>query len=264
LLKLSCIQGNFDLTSHETEEKVFYFLDLSKENSDLIILPEYAAGVFDLRFLKEGKDFILEKNRVFLTKVRVWCKKNKKHVCIGSIIHPEGEHIFNRSLVIDDKGEVVSFYDKIHLFDAKLGEKEAHSESSFFKNGTAPVYWDSYWGKIGLTICYDLRFPNLYRSLAKSGCNLIIVSAAFTDITIAHWEILLRARAIENYCFIAGCNQTGQYINGKKTGGKSAIVSPWGEDLACIEEEEGVIFSNIDFSYSNACREKIPSLYSED
>ncbi len=168
----------------------------------------------------------------------------------------------NRSYLFAPDGKTVAHYDKVHLFDVEVASGESYRESRTVEAGIEAVIANLPWARVGFTICYDLRFPQLYRALAKAGAELITVPSAFTVPTgKAHWHILLRARAIENECFIMAPAQGGEHVNGRKTYGHSLIVSPWGEILAeGSADEPGVIAAEIDFAEIGKIRGKLPSL----
>lgn len=167
----------------------------------------------------------------------------------------------NRSFLIGPDGRVAARYDKIHLFDVQLPSGEKYRESNTVTGGGQAVTADLPWGRIGLTICYDLRFPQLYRALAKVGSFLLTVPSAFTETTgKAHWHTLLRARAIENGAFVVAPAQGGHHANGRRTYGHSLIVAPWGEVLAEAGTEPGVIVADIDPAQSADARARVPNL----
>ncbi|TXH03824.1 MAG: carbon-nitrogen hydrolase family protein [Nevskiaceae bacterium] len=169
------------------------------------------------------------------------------------------------SLVFDDAGRCVAHYDKIHLFDVSFerdGRTESYRESNSIAFGAVrPTLSDTPAGRLGLSVCYDLRFPELYRALAADGARLLCVPSAFTDKTgEAHWEILLRARAVENFCFVIAPNQSGTHAGGRRTWGHSMIVGPWGEVLAQRADGEGVVLAPIDAAAQEKIRQSFPSL----
>ena len=167
----------------------------------------------------------------------------------------------NRSFVIDPHGDVAARFDKLHMFDVDLAGGESYRESQYYGPGSKAVIADLPFGRLGMTICYDLRFPALYRALATAGADLIAIPAAFTKQTgQAHWHVLVRARAIETGAFVLAATQGGLHENGRKTFGHSMIVSPWGEILAEAGEDPGVIFADIDVAASAEARARIPSL----
>ncbi len=181
---------------------------------------------------------------------------------IGSLaIKVSDSKTANRSFLIDPKGAIAARYDKIHLFDVDLPSGETYRESSTVAGGGRAVVAELPWGKIGLTVCYDLRFPRLYRTLAQAGAFMLSVPSAFTETTgKAHWHVLLRARAIENGAFVIAPAQGGTHANGRKTYGHSLIVAPWGEVLAEAGTEPGVIVADIDPALAGDARARIPNL----
>jgi len=167
----------------------------------------------------------------------------------------------NRSFLIDSSGEIVVRYDKIHMFDVDLAGGESYRESEGFRPGEKAVVADTPWCRYGLSICYDVRFAHLYRALAQAGAELIAVPAAFTRKTgQAHWHTLIRARAIENGCFVMAPAQCGDHDDGRQTFGHSLIVAPWGEVLADGGEAPGVIMADIDLAKAAQARGMVPSL----
>ena len=166
--------------------------------------------------------------------------------------------IFNACLVYGPEGQLLSRYDKIHLFGFKNGE-ESYQESNTITPGAEVASFESPIGRVGLGICYDLRFPELFRSMGQ--CSLLILPAAFTHVTgQAHWEVLLRARAIENQCYVLASAQGGLHENGRRTWGHSMLIDPWGKVLTCIEEGEGVCQGLIDLDAMQKIRTNLPAL----
>ncbi len=167
----------------------------------------------------------------------------------------------NRSYLIGSNGRIAARYDKIHLFDVNLPNGESYRESNTVAPGGQAVIADLPWGRIGLSVCYDLRFPQLYRNLARAGAGMISIPSAFTETTgKAHWHVLLRARAIENACFVIAPAQGGKHANGRSTYGHSLIVGPWGDILAEAGTEPGFIAADIDPDQVQAIRARVPSL----
>jgi len=181
---------------------------------------------------------------------------------IGSLaIKVSDSKTANRSFLFDPKGRIAARYSKIHLFDVDLPSGEKYRESKTVAGGDDAVVADLPWGRIGLTICYDLRFPHLYRALAKKGAFLLTVPSAFTETTgKAHWHVLLRARAIENGAFVVAPAQGGTHANGRKTYGHSLIIAPWGEILAEGGTEPGVFVADIDPALVADARARVPNL----
>lgn len=168
------------------------------------------------------------------------------------------DKVRNTTLVYDDRGERVARYDKIHLFGFRKGD-EAYDESATIEAGEDVVVFDAPCGRVGLSVCYDLRFPELFRRMGA--VDLIILPAAFTYTTgRAHWEVLLRARAIENQCYVMAPAQGGRHPSGRVTWGHTLIADPWGDVLVCCDEGPGVVCADIDFSRIAAVRESLPAL----
>ena len=190
-------------------------------------------------------------------------------ISVGSLALklPDDDRFTNRSFMIDPSGQIVAQYDKIHMFDVMLSETEQYRESDGYRAGDNAVIADTAFGKIGMTICYDIRFPHLYRGLAKSGASILLIPAAFAQPTgRAHWDVLLRARAIETGCFVIAAAQTGEHQTSqgrpRKTYGHSMIVSPWGEILADAGEDQGIIYADLDLSLVESTRARVPSILS--
>ncbi|MCH8622861.1 carbon-nitrogen hydrolase family protein [Undibacterium sp. TS12] len=171
---------------------------------------------------------------------------------------PEAGKVLNSTLVFNPEGRQVARYDKIHLFGFSKGD-ESYEEARTIVAGGQVSSFDAGFGQVALSICYDLRFPELYRTLGT--CSLIVVPAAFTYTTgQAHWEILLRARAIENQCYVLACGQGGKHVNGRRTWGHSMLIDPWGKILNLLEEGEGIVSGDIDETVIASIRESLPAL----
>ena len=183
-------------------------------------------------------------------------------VHVGSLaIKVSADKAVNRSFLIDRHGEVVARYDKIHMFDVDLASGESYRESRNYRAGELAVLADLPWGRLGLTICYDLRFPALYRALAEAGASFLSIPSAFTKQTgEAHWHVLLRARAIENGCFVFAAAQGGTHENGRETFGHSLAIDPWGRVLAEGGVEPAVVLADVDLAAIAGARARIPSL----
>lgn len=177
-------------------------------------------------------------------------------------IHSDTENkVYSSSLVYDSLGKCQVRYDKQHLFDVDLANGESYRESSFIKHGSEVKLADTPIGRIGLSVCYDLRFPEYYRLLSHQNAQILSVPSAFTYTTgQAHWETLLRARAIENQCYVIAPAQTGKHDNGRTTYGHSAAFDPWGKQIAFIEQGNGLALAQIDLNYLNDVRSQIPCL----
>ena len=186
----------------------------------------------------------------------------KRWLHIGSIaVKVCDGRLANRSFLFAPDGSVAARYDKIHMFDVDLGNGEAYQESANYAPGSEAVIFPLPWGPLGFTICYDLRFPQLHRTLAKGGALFLSVPSAFTRVTgEAHWHTLLRARAIEAEAFVFAAAQGGRHENGRETFGHSLIISPWGQLLAEAGVEPGVVTADIDLGILEDMRRRIPSL----
>ena len=184
---------------------------------------------------------------------------------LGVLTNDADGRFANRSFLIGPTGDIAARYDKIHMFDVNVSETEVYRESAGYRPGDRAVLADAGFAKIGMTVCYDLRFPHLFRSLAQAGAQILTVPAAFNHITgAAHWEVLLRARAIETGCFVLAPAQTGfhaeQQGKGRRTYGHSLAVAPWGEVLADADVEPGVTFVDLDLAEVDRARARVPSL----
>jgi predicted amidohydrolase len=200
---------------------------------------------------------------VFVTGVRDLARGHGVHILIGSALVRREDGLFaNRAMLVTPTGEVSATYDKIHMFDVDLPTGERHRESNAYAPGDRAVLAQTPFGPLGLTICYDVRFPHLYRALAQAGAKIIAVPAAFTVPTgQAHWEILLRARAIENGAFIIAPAQGGTHEDGRATYGHSLVIAPWGEVVARSDDDApGEIFADLDLDEADNARAAIPNL----
>ena len=196
----------------------------------------------------------------YLKEIKNLAKKYKKWVLIGSLILKIKKKLVNRSILISSQGKIKCFYDKIHMYDAKLSSKEKYFESKLFKSGNKIKISNLPWGKLGLSICYDLRFPGMYKKMSKSGVKFISVPSAFTETTgKKHWHSLLKARAIENISYVFAPGQAGKHCNGRKHT-PLLIVSPDGEILKELGKKEGVITSTINPGLVVKLRKTIPSV----
>jgi len=229
----------------------------------LIATPEMTSlldirpGMARPKVVAQDDDATLAAFRALAVELGVW-------LLLGSIaVTLEGDDRFaNRSFLIGPDGKIITQYDKIHMFDVEVGDGQTYRESRAYRPGTSAVLAETSIGPIGMTICYDLRFPALYRTLAQAGAQILTAPAAFTRVTgEAHWHVLLRARAIETGCFVIAPAQGGKHADGRETFGHSLIISPWGEILAEADgDEPGVIWGDIDLEQVAMARARIPSL----
>ena len=260
MFKVSCIQicSSKNITDNLSISKKL-ILKAIKQSSDFIITPENSS-LFGLNkkqlFMKATS---MDKD-IYLQGIKEIAKKYKKWI-LASVVIKEKNKIKNRSVLVNPKGLIQIYYDKIHMFDVTLSKKEKYFESKIFTAGKTLKISDLPWGRLGLSICYDLRFPNMYRKLAQKGSMFIAVPSAFTETTgKKHWHSLLRARAIENFCYIFAPAQCGTHWNKRKTYGHSLIISPDGNILKECKKRTGIITANIDPEISLSLRERIPSL----
>jgi predicted amidohydrolase len=217
-------------------------LELDRERLVAAIKPEADdPGVTQFRFLAR--------------ELGIWL-----HVGSLALVGERGRPV-NRSLLISPEGRIDARYDKIHMFDVDLPGGETYRESANYEPGREAVVATLPWGQLGMTICYDLRFPQLHRALAKAGARFLAVPAAFTKPTgLAHWHTLLRARAIENQCYVFAAGQGGCHENGRETFGHSMVISPWGEVLAEADVQPAVTFADVELQRLEDVRRQVPSL----
>ena len=262
MFRVSCIQlksnNNINYNINRTEKLI---IKAVKRKTDFILTPE-VSSLFSLnkkQLLKVCKSM---NEDTYLKRIKYLAKKYKKWILIGSLIIKVSKNkLVNRSVLIDMSGKIKSYYDKIHMYDVTLNEKEKYFESKTFVAGKKIKSVNLPWGKLGLSICYDLRFPNLYRKLSKAGSLFLSIPSAFTETTgKRHWHSLLKARAIENFCFVFAPAQGGKHYNKRKTFGHSMIVSPDGKILKELDKSEGVITALINPKIAKKLRVVIPSL----
>lgn len=233
------------------------------QGAAFLTLPENAFYMADPATAREDLPIFTSENHPGIQAMCEFARDRKVWVLIGSVavVGQDADRRLNRAVLIDAEGKVAASYDKIHLFDVDLGGGERYAESSRIEPGEQAVLHDTPWGRLGLTICYDVRFPQLYRALAQAGAQMLAVPAAFTAVTgEAHWHVLLRARAIENGCFVIAPAQCGTHPGNRKTFGHSLIVDPWGKILAEAGTEPGIITATLDFSRVAEVRRNVPSL----
>ncbi|MDX1576481.1 MAG: carbon-nitrogen hydrolase family protein [Kiloniellales bacterium] len=229
--------------------------------ADFVLTPE-TTDMLEMRrrdaFAKakgEGEHPGLAKLRDLAAELGCW-------LLIGSlVIRLSDERLANRSFLIDPAGCIAARYDKIHMFDVEVPDGQSYRESRAYRPGGVAVLADLPWGRLGMTVCYDLRFPQLYRALAQAGAEFLTVPSAFTRLTgRAHWHVLLRARAIETGAFVLAPAQCGETSQGRQTYGHSLIVAPWGEVLAEAGEDPTAILAEIDPARVAEARRMIPAL----
>jgi predicted amidohydrolase len=229
--------------------------------ADYVQTPEM-TNIMEMSREKLFTAIVPEENDATLATFRELARALGLFVHVGSLaVKASADKAVNRSFLIDRRGEIVARYDKIHMFDVDLKGGESYRESRSYRPGELAVVSDLPWGRLGLTICYDLRFPALYRALAEAGATFLAIPSAFTRQTgEAHWHVLMRARAIENGSFVFAAAQGGDHENGRATFGHSLVVDPWGRVIAEGGSEPGVIFADVDPAEVATARARVPSL----
>ena len=261
-VRIGCVQSRPLATFDEAIEEARRLAgDAVAAGAELVCLPEYCGGLksenglFAPPTAPEAHHPVLDALRGFASDAGVW-------MLIGSIaVDGPGDRLVNRGYVVDGRGDIRARYDKIFLFDVDLSPTQRYRESAVVAPGERAVLVDTPWGRLGLTICYDLRFPHLYRSLAQAGAEILAVPAAFTKVTgEAHWHVLNRARAIENGAVVVAPCAVGAVPGGGAAYGHSLIVSPWGEVLADGGDGVGYVVATVDVESVANARGRIPSL----
>jgi predicted amidohydrolase len=229
--------------------------------ADYVLTPEM-TNILEIKRERLFAAIEAEETDPTLAALQELARKLGVFLHVGSLaIRLSAEKAANRSFLIDRAGDIIARYDKIHMFDVDLAGGESYRESRNYRPGEIAVTADLPWGRLGLTICYDLRFPALYRALAEAGSALLAIPSAFTKQTgQAHWHVLNRARAIENGSFVFAAAQGGRHENGRETFGHSLIVDPWGTIIAEADVEPGVVLARIDPAQVAEARAKVPSL----
>jgi len=262
-LKISQIQFEAKSTPAENAKILKKFYERTKKfKPDLICTPECSNIITnDKNYLKEKTTY--EFNCPILNMSKFYANENNVSINIGSLLLKEKnkKKLVNRSILINSKGKIIKRYDKIHMFDVNISNKETHRESNTFRAGKNIAILNLNNIKIGFTICYDLRFPNLFRRLAKKGSEVILMPAAFTVPSgKAHWEIMIRSRAIENSLFIIATNMCGTHHNNRKTYGHSMLVNPWGKIITKARSKSSILNTEINLDEVRNVRKKIPAI----
>lgn|SRR5699024_949479 len=257
-MKVAVVQMSVQGEKNKNIEKAMYFIDqAAQKGADVVLLPEC------FNFFGVSSEIINEAETIPGPTSEILSKKAKEHdiyINCGSIYEKANdEFAYNTSLLFNREGNIIAKYQKIHLYDANFKNRFSSYESELIKPGEKIVSTETEFGKIGLSICYDLRFPELFRTLALEGSQIIFVPAAFPQYTGSlYWETLLKARAVENQCYIVSAGQFGKASDGRVFFGNSLIVDPWGTQLAKAQEKEGVTVQEIDLSYIEQVRNNIP------
>ncbi|HEY5306412.1 MAG TPA: carbon-nitrogen hydrolase family protein [Pseudolabrys sp.] len=260
--KAAMIQMRSGLTPAANIEAAVRMIGEAKTaGADYVLTPEM-TNIMEVKRDRLFATIVDEEADTSLATLRELARKLGIYIHIGSLaIKLTAEKAANRGFLIDPKGEIAARYDKIHMFDVDLGNGESYREPRSYSAGETAVISDLPWGRLGLTICYDLRFPALYRALAEAGATMLAIPSAFTQQTgESHWHVLIRARAIENGSFVFAAAQAGKHENGRETFGHSLIVDPWGRILAEGGTEPGVVMAEIDLAEVTKARSRIPSL----
>jgi deaminated glutathione amidase len=260
--KAAMIQMRAGLTVSANVEAAVRMIGEAKNAGAAYVQTPEMTNIMEVKRERLFATIVEEEHDASLAAFRELARKLSIYLHVGSLaIKASHDKAINRSFLIDRKGEIVARYDKIHMFDVDLENGESYRESRNYRAGELAVVADLPWGRIGLTVCYDLRFPALYRALSEAGASFLTVPSAFTKQTgDAHWHVLLRARAIENTCFVFAPAQGGKHENGRETFGHSLVVDPWGRIVAEGGTEPGVVMAEIDPAEVAAARGRVPSL----
>lgn len=260
--KIACIQLTADREFAPNIAKIVRMIRRAgEEGADFVTLPENATMIEPIpaaalrKAVPEADHPALHAFADVVRETGVW-------LLVGSLsIKRDDDRIANRSFLLNSQGEITARYDKIHLFDVQLANGETYRESDYVAPGGAAVLAPTPWGPLGMTICYDVRFPQIYRALAQAGAQYLAVPSAFTRSTgKAHWHTLLRARAIETGCYVIAPAQWGTHAEGRETFGHSLVIDPWGEIVADGEAGENLILAEIDPGKVKTARQRLPSL----
>jgi deaminated glutathione amidase len=260
-LRVACVQLNATQSKADNIERAEQLVArAASTGADLVLLPEKWNGIGPPDLMRSIAESLDDGETV--EAMGGWARAHGITIVGGSIVERrEGrEKLSNTCVVFDPEGEVAAVYRKIHMFDVEVGG-HVYRESETEEPGEAPASTEVEGWRVGLTVCYDLRFPELYRILALEDCRVVTVPAAFTLYTGKdHWELLLRARAVENQCYVVAANQWGSYEDGKAAYGRSMIVDPWGVVLSQAPDEDGVIAAELDLARLEDVRRRLPSL----
>jgi predicted amidohydrolase len=260
--KAAMIQMRSGLTpAANIDDAVRLIGEAKSAGADYVLTPEM-TNILAAKREQLFAAVVEEEKDAALATMRELARKHGLYVHVGSLaIKISNDRAANRSFLIDPKGEVAARYDKIHMFDVDLADGESYRESRNYRPGELAVLADLPWGRLGLTVCYDLRFPALYRALAEAGATMLAIPSAFTKQTgEAHWHVLMRSRAIENGSFVFAAAQGGKHENSRETYGHSLVVDPWGRIIAEGGTEPGIVMAEINLAEVARARSRIPSL----
>ncbi|MFT4583202.1 MAG: putative amidohydrolase [Gammaproteobacteria bacterium] len=259
---VACVQNSaIDDVAHNIRDVSELVRQAADRGAEFVCLPEYFGCLekTDTLYLERG---YREADHPALGSLRSLAAELNIWMLLGSLAVKISEtKVNNRSYLVDSTGEIVETYDKIHLFDVALRKGEAYKESNIVAPGDRAKTAELPWGTLGFSVCYDIRFPHLYRHLAQAGAQMITIPAAFTATTgRAHWHVLVRSRAIETGCYVFAPGQCGKRPWGRKTYGHSLVVDPWGEVLCDGGEERGIVVAEVDLDKVDEARRMIPAL----
>ena len=260
--KAAMIQMRSGLTpAANIDDAVRLIGEAKSAGADYVLTPEM-TNILAAKREQLFAAVVEEEKDAALATMRELARKLGLYVHVGSLaIKISNDRAANRSFLINPKGEIAARYDKIHMFDVDLADGESYRESRNYRPGELAVLADLPWGRLGLTVCYDLRFPALYRALAEAGATMLAIPSAFTKQTgEAHWHVLMRSRAVENGSFVFAAAQGGKHENGRETYGHSLVVDPWGRIIAEGGTEPGIVMAEIDLAEVAKARSRIPSL----
>jgi deaminated glutathione amidase len=260
-MKVSLIQMNSqeNKAANLAQAKRLIEEAVAADHPDLVLLPEMFTHLSESREAKKAAAETLPGGEAW-TLLRDLARQHRIIVHGGSLLETEGDKLYNTTCVFDREGQEIARYRKIHLFDVVTPDGKEYRESASFSRGSEVVTYKAEGHEIGASICYDVRFPELYQALAKKGAEIIMVPAAFTLQTGKdHWEVLLRARAIETETYVLAAAQCGTYANGNRTTyGHSLVVNPWGHVIAKAYDKPGFVTARLDFGYQREVRQMIP------
>lgn len=250
------------------QKLVVLFEALRGESVTAVFLPENFAALGTTQALEIGLDEQSGNSRIrtFLADQAIALESWIFAGTIPMVSRPDGETVGEgrvraASLVYDQRGQQIARYDKIHMFDVDVDDKQSrYRESDCFEPGDAFEVVNTPFGQVGLSVCYDVRFPEMYRRLVLAGAEILAVPSAFTRVTgQAHYRVLMQARAIENFCFVVAACQVGYHDSGRETYGHSMVVNPWGKVIAELQDQEGILFADIDLDEVNDSRTQVPA-----
>ena len=264
--RIAIFQMNTGIDPVKNAAEIAAAIGAARAGGAVMLFTPEMSGLLDRNRQRASPNIVREPDNPVLAAVRHAAQEHGLWVALGSLaLSADGRNIgrgwANRSLVIDDHGEVLARYDKMHMFDVDLASGESWRESSAYSAGNAVVTAETPLGRLGLTICYDLRVPALFDALGRAQCDIIAIPSAFTAPTgRAHWHIMQRARAIEASAFVVAAAQVGKHEDGRVTYGHSLVIDPWGEVLLDMGEEVGLGFADIDLDRITDVRRQLPSL----